>query len=186
MFRFAAIVAGLTLALFAAAPASANTIQTFELDGVTFSDGGTASGTFTVDLTTNTVVSSSIFTSFKNIVFVGGDYNGSAFDNFNTGSGAQLRLWDGAIPFVSAQLLSLNFTFTSVTDLLSLPTFIAAGNEKVYSYLCFGLCGTRTIVAGNINTIAATPIPAALPLLMTALGGMGFMGWRRKRQQAAA
>jgi hypothetical protein len=48
------------------------------------------------------------------------------------------------------------------------------------------VCGTRTIVAGTINAVATTPIPAALPLLATALGGMGFMGWRRKRQQQAA
>jgi hypothetical protein len=34
-------------------------------------------------------------------------------------------------------------------------------------------------------TVAATPIPAALPLLVSALGGLGFVGWRRRKQQAA-
>jgi len=29
--------------------------------------------------------------------------------------------------------------------------------------------------------VAATPIPAALPLFLTALGGVGFLGWRRRR-----
>ena len=33
---------------------------------------------------------------------------------------------------------------------------------------------------------ATTPIPAALPLLMSALGGLGFVGWRRKRLAAIA
>jgi hypothetical protein len=33
---------------------------------------------------------------------------------------------------------------------------------------------------------AATPLPAALPLLATGLGTMGLLGWRRKRKNAAA
>jgi hypothetical protein len=33
--------------------------------------------------------------------------------------------------------------------------------------------------------ISATPIPAALPLLATALGGLGFVGWRRRRAASA-
>jgi hypothetical protein len=32
---------------------------------------------------------------------------------------------------------------------------------------------------------AATPLPAALPLFATGLGGLGLLGWRRKRAQAA-
>jgi len=185
MLRIAAIVAGLIFAVLTTAPASANTIATYELDGVTFNDGGTASGTFTLDLTTNTLVSSAITTSFKNIVFVGGDYDGSLFDGFNAAPAAQLSLGDWAIFPISGQLLTLNFALSD----LSLASFVAAGAEKVYSGVCFlsgFVCGTRTIVAGSINAVAATPIPATLPLLATALGGMGFMGWRRKRQQQAA
>jgi hypothetical protein len=183
MFRFAAIVAGLTLALFAAAPASANTIQTYELNGVKFGDGSTATGTFTLDLTTNSIVSSDIVTSARpfSFVFVGGDYNGSFFDSLTTSPG-QLTLADWAIFPISGQLFTLNF---SMSD-LSMASFVAHGSEAVYSILCLGLCGSREIVAGTINAVATTPIPAALPLLITALGGMGFMGWRRKRQQEAA
>lgn len=32
---------------------------------------------------------------------------------------------------------------------------------------------------------SAVPLPAALPLLMSALGFFGFLGWRRKRMAAA-
>jgi hypothetical protein len=32
---------------------------------------------------------------------------------------------------------------------------------------------------------AATPLPAALPLFATGLGGLGLLGWRRKRKQSA-
>ena len=33
---------------------------------------------------------------------------------------------------------------------------------------------------------AATPLPAALPLFATGLGGLGLLGWRRKRKAQAA
>jgi hypothetical protein len=37
---------------------------------------------------------------------------------------------------------------------------------------------------GNQVIASATPIPAALPLFASVLGGMGFLGWRRKRKSA--
>jgi hypothetical protein len=184
MMRLGAIAAGLILAVLTTAPASANTIATFELDGVTFNDGGTASGTFSLDTTTHTITNSSITTSFKNLLFIGGDYDGSFADSYLSVPTAEVHVGDGAIPFISGQLLTLTFGLTDATNLWSLPSFIVAGGESVYSWLCGGLCGTRSIVAGTINTVSATPIPAALPLLATALGGMGFIGWRRKRQLA--
>ena len=33
-----------------------------------------------------------------------------------------------------------------------------------------------------IESTAATPIPAALPLFATGIGGLGLLGWRRKRK----
>jgi hypothetical protein len=38
----------------------------------------------------------------------------------------------------------------------------------------------------TVAAVAATPIPAALPLFVSALGGLGFVGWRRKRATSAA
>jgi len=32
---------------------------------------------------------------------------------------------------------------------------------------------------------ATTPIPAALPLFLSALGGLGYFGWRRRKSAAA-
>lgn len=39
---------------------------------------------------------------------------------------------------------------------------------------------TGTPVNYSLTVTAATPVPAALPLLVTALAGLGFAGWRRK------
>jgi hypothetical protein len=41
---------------------------------------------------------------------------------------------------------------------------------------------------GTVTTTAspATPLPGALPLFATGLGGLGLLGWRRKRKQAAS
>src|SRR5262249_42887655 len=33
------------------------------------------------------------------------------------------------------------------------------------------------------SAVAATPLPAALPLFATGLGAMGLIGWRRKRKR---
>jgi hypothetical protein len=38
------------------------------------------------------------------------------------------------------------------------------------------------VIAQNVAT---TPIPAALPLFISALGGMGLIGWRRRKSAAA-
>jgi hypothetical protein len=44
------------------------------------------------------------------------------------------------------------------------------------------LVGLDTVA---LNSVSAVPLPASLPLLVSALGGLGFLGWRR-RQHAAA
>src|SRR4051812_13970474 len=57
---------------------------------------------------------------------------------------------------------------------------VIAGNSNINS-LRTGLSGSLTAVA-----VAATPIPAVLPLFASALGLIGFMGWRRKVPLSAA
>jgi hypothetical protein len=45
---------------------------------------------------------------------------------------------------------------------------------------------TTTGYYDNLNVdLATTPLPAALPLFATGLGGLGFLGWRRKRKGQA-
>jgi hypothetical protein len=47
------------------------------------------------------------------------------------------------------------------------------------------LFGTLDFGSLTVSNLAATPIPATLPLLVSALGGLGFVGWRRKQNAAA-
>jgi hypothetical protein len=50
-----------------------------------------------------------------------------------------------------------------------------------YKYVLFTVTSFTTSTAA----LSLTPIPAALPLMITAVAGLGFAGWRRRRQSAA-
>jgi hypothetical protein len=48
--------------------------------------------------------------------------------------------------------------------------------------------GTNTVSGSQVtfSQVAATPLPAALPLFATGLGALGLLRWRRRRKNAAA
>ena len=56
-------------------------------------------------------------------------------------------------------------------------TLNAGDTYGFYVHTRDGFFGTADIA---VTSVAATPIPAALPLFASALGGLGFVGWRRK------
>jgi hypothetical protein len=68
----------------------------------------------------------------------------------------------------------ITFNFIDV----DLVRFISSGGVDA------GYSGHATQFAVDDLRIAVTPIPAALPLFATALAGLGFIGWRRKRASA--
>jgi hypothetical protein len=81
--------------------------------------------------------------------------------------------------------------FTSVDTSLSLIAtgnlfFTAAGdistlnNQNPYFYF-YGLSPSEAPVTGTVS-INTTPLPTALPLFATGLGGLGLLGWRRKQK----
>ena len=60
-----------------------------------------------------------------------------------------------------------------------------------YASTSLDLRQERSSVAGqlieaNYLDSLVTPLPATLPLLVTGLGALGLLGWRRKRKNAAA
>jgi hypothetical protein len=101
---------------------------------------------------------------------VGNSLTDSGSDPINLVSGAGLKLDNDTNGGPLATL-----TLTAGTYYLRLfgllPGSIAAGK-------------TLTGIGGTFS-VAATPIPAALPLFGTALGLMGFFGWRRKSTAVA-
>ena len=45
--------------------------------------------------------------------------------------------------------------------------------------------GLDALTSMHMTVTSETPLPAALPLFATGLGGLGLLGWRRKRKAAA-
>jgi hypothetical protein len=103
------IIATAVAMLGLAAPASADTIANFTLDSVIFSDGGTASGGFTLDLTSGALSNVNITTSaefdFPPFGIFGTTYTdsdtsflGAAGNTFTNGATAQFVFGNG-VPF---------------------------------------------------------------------------------------
>jgi len=191
MVRLGAILTGLLFGFLLSAPASANTIATFKVEAY-LSAITTVIGTFDLDLTAQKVENVSI-TIPAALGYPGITYSGTSADTYTSALTTQLFFHDTAaiLPPLGGRLLSLEFGLNILTDLSTLPIAfpIIAGSDSIYSFLCAGVCLTAPVV-GNIKLLSVgtstptTPIPATLPLLATALGGMGILGWRRKRVAA--
>ena len=106
-FRFMIAVAILG---WLVAPAFADTIANFTLDGVTFDDGGTASGGFTLDLTTGALSNVNITTS-NTATFTGSSYSdGSSTNTFSNSSSPQFGFSEfvGFLEFFEGSILDIN------------------------------------------------------------------------------
>jgi hypothetical protein len=121
------------------------------------------------------------------------------------GSNAYYDVWRVYTPFISSvspgQTLSgFEILDKSQTPLSSIGWFAQAvflidpqdfdPNANYTGPGCVFNCGMpgRDYNPGFENTAfaATTPLPAALPLFATGLGGLGLLGWRRKRRAQAA
>lgn len=184
-----------------AVPASADTLATFVLDDVAFSDDGTATGGFTLDLTKGTLSNVNITTSIDFIPpfsSFGTTYNNSSSNTFTNGATAQFEFdnlyYYLPIPFPTGEdslIIDLSGPLTA-TNLTGSPTFAASGSETDYFFLCSedGFCGSRTITGGSLDVtsleVTSTPLPAALPLFAGGLGMLGVFARRRKRKAEGA
>lgn len=85
--------------------------------------------------------------------------------------------YTNANPSITGRNPQISLTGTFVLSLFGLS------NPIISSVLFEFGTGPDLTLAG---TLIATPLPAALPLFAGALGGMGLIGWRRKRKAAVS
>lgn len=207
MRRSSFYVAGLVgwVAVLCAMPRDAHAITAVPDFTITFEQVGSdvvANGSGTIDLDGLTYVGTSfsvagVVPSFGTVV--DGSAGGASLDfytgftgpsNFgsggttpaSSGSGDQVGIYGKgqyvAVPagYVSGTTLSDTMTFDNATFAslgLTPGTYVFSWNPVADP--------TFTVQVG----VAATPLPAALPLFTTALAGLGLLGWRRKRKAQA-
>jgi len=96
-----------------------------------------------------------------------------------------------AVASGGALATAVKSTFNGTTNFLL--TFGALNPASTYFIEIFGGAGVLTSDASYTQQIAhfnegggpsPVPLPAALPLLLAALGALGFFGWRRRRAAA--
>jgi hypothetical protein len=168
-----------------AAPASASPVtQLWDVTG-TFDDGGTLSGyfTWTIDGYLSSANGSLDLTTSTGTTLAGTTY--SLPPSFPDG-GAPTNGF--VITNGYYQVLSLQFEYPLTPGSTSPdPIVVGANSYECYSYGCppGGTDGVDTRYFTGGSAVAATPVPAALPLFASGIGGLGFIAWRRKRKARA-
>ena len=146
------------------------------LSGVTFSDGGTASGSFIFDADTNTY-------SSINVTTTSGSVRSGATYLFQNGGGA------GALGMVTA---SGNLTGTPDLALSFSSSLTNAGGSRTlagFEATCqVAACSSqvaplRNVTAGSIQS-APAPVPLPPTVILT-LAGVGLMGLNQARRKFA-
>jgi hypothetical protein len=79
-------------------------------------------------------------------------------------------------PFISAGSSNGNGVGVHLTSLAAGTYYL-----RLFGVSQDGSVGAFSGLLSATSAVAATPIPAALLLFITALGGLGFAGWRRKQ-----
>jgi len=154
---------------FAAAQASANIVYTFS--GVTFSDGGTLTGTFTTNNAFNTLIDFDITTS-------PGVGLGFTYTTLTAGSGSTSL---PSIIVLSTATMDeiLQVTFAGGLTATGAPILIGTFD----SFEQAGPNARRDIVAGSA-IVAPVTVPEPSTLALLTIGALGVLTSVRRRRQA--
>jgi hypothetical protein len=144
-------------------------LVTYNLDGVTFADGTTASGSLTIDPVARISSSFSVSTTAGNL---------SAFTFDNSSSGLYFGGGAGPNNFI---LMVKNgtryFNFSFLNPILADGGTFALNTAN--SYECMNCSPWRRVTAGSI-TSEATAVPEPSTIALLGLGLLGFAALRRR------
>ena len=168
----------LVAGLFLSSAALAAPIE-WTLQNVSFSDGGTAFGSFVYDADTN------IYSAVDITTTSGTALSGTAYKFTNpyiTGSASITQFLDAEGDLTGARFFGLLPASALTNDLLSVNiNTIDTGEYVCSSSTCAGGSKMRTIGTGYITSSSVVPVPAAAWLFGSALAGLG---WLRRKQTA--
>ena len=86
------------------------------------------------------------------------------------------------VDFGASQLLNLLNNGTSGPQTFDV---LASGASTTLDFMGYNVPGNTLLTDVSVTQDVATPLPAALPLFATGIGGLGLLGWRRKRKARA-
>lgn len=117
---------------------------------------------------------------------IGQEYRVSFYGAANPNEGPSSKLLQVSAAGVNNFYSFAIGTHTNSSMGWAFQTFLFVATATTETLTFAGLTGGPAGVALDNISIAATPIPGTLLLFGSALGGMGFLGYRRKKLQAAA
>jgi hypothetical protein len=82
-----------------------------------------------------------------------------------------------SIPYTNLTTISLDVVFSGFSN----GTWLIGANSGISTLGTTGSAGTTMYAVPTL--VNAVPLPAAFPLFLSALAGMGFFGWRRKHDE---
>jgi hypothetical protein len=145
-------------------------------------------GNFTVSLSYSANPVGSLSTTFANNI--GADFT-TIFSGSVTETNATTFTLLASTPFIYNPTLGplLLDVVANTSGLGGLTANTSFPGERVFcSNTPSGQCAGGTVLTDTMGLVTEfiTPLPAALPLFATGLGGLGLLGWRRKRKARAA
>lgn len=159
-------IKSLLLAAMACAGAVQATPVTWTLQGVTFSDGATASGWFTYDADAH------VSTAFNLSTSNGPDLGAYTYDTTTS------HFFDN--PYLPSSVSWFSNTGTPYLSLLAVAPLTNAGGTLALSgnsYECDNCMNFRTVTSGMISSV---PEPTSYSLLLAGAGLMGLLARRRR------
>jgi len=177
------VIGSLALAISAAASAPVlASIINWTLEGVTFDDGGTASGTFSTDSSTGDIVSYDITTTAGSSALSGREYDPTTppfVVNNQSGPNSFALLTGG--PYIN--LTFLNPLTSGGIDPIVIGTYQSSDSAK--SYEC-GNCFPIRLVATGEATSLPVPEPSTWAMMLIGFAALGWVGYRFSRRAGVA